>query len=100
MLIGMKFLEGMAYDAAVKRGGGTRTGEAPPPTMAINRLSLRSAPRKGEGVEEEEKQSRRRCSGEPSLAAAVNQVFEREEGIMFEWWIWLRLRRWGWRIRG
>jgi hypothetical protein len=50
MLSGMKFLGGMAYDAAVKRGGGaTGAGEPPPPAMAINRLFSRSAPTKGRG---------------------------------------------------
>ena len=78
MLSGMKFLGGMAYDAAVKRGGaGEPPPPPPPPTMAINRLFSRSAPTKGEGEEEEEKR-RRRYSGEPSVAAAANQVFERE----------------------
>jgi hypothetical protein len=81
MLSGMKFLGGMAYDAAVKRGGGaTGAGEPPPPAMGINRLFSRSAPTKGEGEEEgeEEEKRRRRYSGEPSVAAAANQVFERE----------------------
>ena len=79
MLSGMKFLGGMAYDAAVKRGGGGGTEPPPPPTMAINRLFSRSAPTKAEGEEEEEEEKRRRrYSGEPSVAAAANQVFERE----------------------
>jgi len=47
----------MAYDAAVKCGGGTGAGEPPPPPMmAINRLFSMSAPTKGkgEGAEEQE----------------------------------------------
>jgi hypothetical protein len=33
--------------------------------------------------------------GEPSVAAAANQVFERERMVTFEWLIWLRLSRYG-----
>ncbi|KIJ92648.1 hypothetical protein K443DRAFT_13452 [Laccaria amethystina LaAM-08-1] len=68
----------MAYDAAVKRSG-TGAGEPPPATMASNRLFSRSKPTKGEGGRAGEKEKRRRMySGETPVAAAANQLFDRE----------------------
>ena len=60
----------------MERGGGIGAVE-PPPIMAIDTLSSRSALTKGK-EEKVEKKMWRRHLGELSVAAAANQVFGRE----------------------